>query len=900
MEGNFLKAKKRNDLTLIMIIYICAIIVQYHFIPLAIASEFSVARIVKVDCPQSVEPFQTFQVLVTAEYMEPSYVDVGIQDIDRDGIVQALTLISNFHGPGEELFIFNLTAPKKEGLWQLEAMTRAWWRNAWYADPSQGTMKFEIQIEKMDREESILWVKDTVKISENVRLKFKSWNDGIGSNPRKVLMISDTIYSPNYVRQFFLEISSPVGFVKGGGWYDEGSIAKIEASSKAIIDDELYFFKGWEGDIKSDNRLIEVKMNEAKNIEAVWEDEPSRIGDLSNIILLFSYAFFIGSLIIASVFIFERLKTRIVHLFLIFLIILSFVSPIAQAQDQGNTEVARVQIQNTVWRYWHNANSDTCIIWLGGGISTHQLFINPYWLESYNTMRFIQDLSKFYSILVIEEGSESRFDKSLHREVNGEIYDGGKFLERARKWIIESGYSHIYLMGYSVGGLAATEEVVSANPEHWSSPNGIILITTPIDSGILSSAYKLQGNLLILFGEGMPDYLLNSSKEFYQSVPKEGLNEWGWLHKEFHIIPEVAHEVWTVAESGEYFPEAAWIVVRFIEKSKVLSYDVLEKIESNDMEPISGEIKVNFSVVPCSDLEEPIRIKLKIDGLNNERHILLFKPLIEGTEPSLTNRSISKEANEVLLTIPKAPNKIFNVKLYSVSKRVMDLGSFEVVRQIPVRIKITTGFNEIPFLLDKVEYMTERDGTTTIETTIGNHTLEVPKDIELETGKRIYLKEKNSTIITFEASENMELFLLYANQFLVEANSYKGIVYGDGWYDENSTASLKIEPQISEEYNEIYVFDGWKLEGGEFFKDQINVTKPLKIDAIWQRYEIPNQIIILEYNLEISLLFLILSIITFFATLLLVQRFRMRNKRTLTHVLDGETSSDVRKKQMIK
>jgi len=174
------------------------------------------------------------------------------------------------------------------------------------------------------------------------------------------------------------------------------------------------------------------------------------------------------------------------------------------------------------------------------------------------------------------------------------------------------------------------------------------------------------------------------------------------------------------------------------------------------------------------------------------------------------------------------------------------------------------------------------------------------KDIGLETGKRIHLKGMNSTIMTFEATENIELFLLYANQFLIEASSDKGIVYGDGWFDENSTASFKIEPQISEEYNEIYVFDGWMLEDGEIFKDQINVTKPLKIEAIWQIYEIPHQTIILEYNLGISLLFLILSIIALIATILLVQRLRMRNNRTLAHVLDGETINEVRKKQMTK
>ena len=107
---------------------------------------------------------------------------------------------------------------------------------------------------------------------------------------------------------------------------------------------------------------------------------------------------------------------------------------------------------------------------------------------------------------------------------------------------------------------------------------------------------------------------------------------------------------------------------------------------------------------------------------------------------------------------------------------------------------------------------------------------------------------------------------------------------------------MKVEPQISEEYNEIYVFDGWKLEDGEIFKDQINVTKPLKIEAIWQRYGIPHQTIILEYNLAISLLFLILSIIALIATILLVQRLKMRNNKTLVHALDDETLSEVRKK----
>ena len=76
---------------------------------------------------------------------------------------------------------------------------------------------------------------------------------------------------------------------------------------------------------------------------------------------------------------------------LITIVLLSLSAPMARADIDEGVEYKKVEVGESVWRYWKNPGSDTCLIWLGGGIFTQQLFINPYSLESYNTMylRFV-------------------------------------------------------------------------------------------------------------------------------------------------------------------------------------------------------------------------------------------------------------------------------------------------------------------------------------------------------------------------------------------------------------------------------------------------------------------------------------------------------------------------------
>ncbi len=259
-----LRKKKSNQIIFCLVVLGLMIFNLSIFFPNIFATEYSVARIVSVDYPKSVEPSQSFHIFVEAEYQDSFYIDIGIRNLKKDEFLQSLTSINEFYGPGKEDFIFNLTSPPKEGDLQLEATTRAWWRNAWFADPNQGTMKFVIRVIEPSEKEIELAANQTIQVFENDRLRFIGWSDGVNSNPRKIWANYEDTIAPIYRRQFFLKISSQLNFIEGQGWYDENDNATLEAPSRIPFEEKIYLFKGWQGDIKSSKPLVETKMNGKK------------------------------------------------------------------------------------------------------------------------------------------------------------------------------------------------------------------------------------------------------------------------------------------------------------------------------------------------------------------------------------------------------------------------------------------------------------------------------------------------------------------------------------------------------------------------------------------------------------------------------------------------------------
>ncbi|MGC8961808.1 MAG: hypothetical protein ACP5K1_05115, partial [Candidatus Bathyarchaeia archaeon] len=265
------------------------------------ASEYIAARIVEVKYPGRVRAGEVFQVVVTAEYADSLYVDVCVRDVERDEVVEGLTLISNFHGPGLESYTLNLTAPRDVGTWRLEASTRAWWKGSWYGDEEQSTYRFDVEIfakaepsmraalTLTSKIQGLFFIVDGVEhkfagdnltlvleeglheirvepsimgFGNGTRLIFSGWSDGVSSNPRYIPMTSRLLtLSPIYKRQHWLQVDSPLGFVKGGGWYDEGSEALAEALPEVYEGSHLYKFTGWHGDSSSKNHSLLIMMD---------------------------------------------------------------------------------------------------------------------------------------------------------------------------------------------------------------------------------------------------------------------------------------------------------------------------------------------------------------------------------------------------------------------------------------------------------------------------------------------------------------------------------------------------------------------------------------------------------------------------------------------------------------
>ena len=88
----------------------------------------------------------------------------------------------------------------------------------------------------------------------------------------------------------------------------------------------------------------------------------------------------------------------------------------------------------------------------------------------------------------------------------------------------------------------------------------------------------------------MPDYEATGSQYFNNTSP-EGLVGTQHSHKEFHVIADVGHEVWTIRATGAYDTRALNLIVGFIERSKVLQLPTsLDSGVSNSTETATAQI----------------------------------------------------------------------------------------------------------------------------------------------------------------------------------------------------------------------------------------------------------------------------------------------------------------------
>ena len=596
------------------------------------------AEIVSIHYPVRVLPGNAFPVTVETDYSIQSTADVGIWDVQTGVMIQSFSI--PLPGAGRENFDFKLTAPSTDGDWHLVAITRIWWEDAWYRNPNGGSDNFTIKVS-----DSVTVVLSSIRVGSAIdvdgsqypvaenksatlllkiglhtleapaiiqteplkRFVFVGWSDGVNSNPRQLMISDDENISSIYRAEYYLSVKSEMGQVSGEGWYQEGSQANfaIAPSSNVVpkfgILTEHYTFSGWSGDIESKDIASSIKIDGPKSVDAIWVHSGTSIS-----LVLVSDILYVGALVLAVRALYKyslerrarvtiptralkRWVTLIVPLSTI-LVAVILVPPVSgQLPDQPSRSI--VTIGDASWYYWKQNASDTCLIWLGGGIAQEagvgysQYWINPYEYESFGTIRFLQDLTKYYCVIALEKGSYEYVEPDSNRVIYQEPYQlQSQIITQIHDWIKAQGYEHTYIIGYSVGAAVAAMEVSIQAPEEWTSPDGLILITPYLSDDQIQSAYRTRTSLLVLYGGDIetPQYIA-TGQEFYNGTPTEGWHNSYYQHKEFHEIPMMGHEVWTVLETGRYDSQALHILVNFVEKSKAL------QLKSEDVQRIISQ-----------------------------------------------------------------------------------------------------------------------------------------------------------------------------------------------------------------------------------------------------------------------------------------------------------------------
>ncbi len=120
-----------------------------------------------------------------------------------------------------------------------------------------------------------LEAKEIIELVNSTRLVFDGWlKDGmfLRENPVNLEANSSFHVNSKYRRQFLLTVSSDKGTVKGGGWYDEGSIAEISMAEKEVGALPFkYRFIGWKGDLEGQNATALILIDEPKEVYAEWK-----------------------------------------------------------------------------------------------------------------------------------------------------------------------------------------------------------------------------------------------------------------------------------------------------------------------------------------------------------------------------------------------------------------------------------------------------------------------------------------------------------------------------------------------------------------------------------------------------------------------------------------------------
>jgi len=873
--------RERLQLVILLLVFL---FLSPVFLPVAGAVD-SPVQILGVNYPRVVRSGESFFVTIETAYSSKfGMMDIGLWDIENGTVIQEVVSNATQAGPGESAYTLMITAPGRPIVWHLAAIARVWLQDAWFYDAA-GEVDFSVNVidhaflalTNLQPNSSLridgtnvtvrvpsvvvplsLGATHTVEVSALIslgpgrRLALTGWSDGVESNPRSVVLSENVTLAPVYRMQYFLTASSELGETQGGGWYWAGDTAlfgipstTLNASAFLGLPVGSYHFAAWSGDSGATSATTAISMNGPKQVRARWVYEPAGFnpGEVEVVFVIASVILFVRAIWLLSRLISRDFRfinpAAIISCFSLILLILMPVTAAAGIPIPIKPTV--VTIGDAAWYYWAQPASDSCVLWLGGGVEYSQggYLINPFEYESFGTIRFLQDISKHYCLLVLDHGS-SPASGLPNRTIFQELIQRHSALGRqAHQWLNDQGYRHVFLTGYSVGAEAAAALAID-DSRVWSSSDGLILITSRLSQDLIADAPTLNTNLMILYGNA-PTFE-PSGERFYQLAPTEGWHGTGYLHKEYHVLDQMSHEVWSPLKDNTYSPIALGMLVNFIQISIASQFGPLNF--SGNPSVISPEFVIDSLYSPSKTIVDiPFSLDLTIASAGrsppqNESAVVVFDNSSMRSMASSEFLPNSTDEVHVLLSPTMNSSKaVLRIVVVTRTGSQWILASAAYFAAIAITdgalLRIGGLVSNSSVTLDNKTYSVPNDGVLRLNASIGIHSISVGSSI-VESGAKYSFVEWNdgnmSAMRTITLEQDMNVSALYDVQYLVNVTSLYGAPGGSGWYDANST----LIPQLTACVRPNLVLDRWNAtNSGYTTGEPIPVTSAMNIQAVW-------------------------------------------------------------------
>lgn len=318
----------------------------------------------------------------------------------------------------------------------------------------------------------------------------------------------------------------------------------------------------------------------------------------------------------------------------------------------------------------------------------------------------------------------------------------------------------------------------------------------------------------------------------------------------------MGHEVWTVLETGAYDTQALHILVNFVEKSKALQIkpnetaNIISQASNYSVQhPASGLTDVKAAAIISPDEILVINATLAHNSRTQDQFQIITVNTRTGQIESVTEFSVNGSRPHVfnLLLSPPFNSSELPLEIIVLNKAHTDwlvsIRPYFITTKVANTLVVTleTTVPSTILVFDHATYQVA--GQLQLEVKPGLHTVQSPRVIGLTSQTRAVFTEwedgTSSPIRQVDLRSNSTMVAIYRTQFFVNVTSPYGQAYGGGWYDENSTATILVQPPMIHETGPI--FRQWEGDSADTNpRTLIFVASPKTLQARWDTISTPN------------------------------------------------------------